>query len=101
MHLDQWQKIEKLLHCERESKTVFCKRDEFNQLSFDFFRTAIKSLGESTFEKVHDYLVQQRKLQRTDPTLEDSTITQGLKSLVPKLSDGFLVDQLVFLEIFE
>ncbi|CAF4850074.1 unnamed protein product, partial [Rotaria sp. Silwood1] len=60
---------------------------------------AIQTLGEETFEKVHNYLVKQRSAQRTDPTLDDTKITQGLTAFVKKTSDCFLVDQLVFLEL--
>lgn len=64
-----------------------------------YFRKAIQALGEATFEKVHDYLIKQRSAQRTDSTLDDSKITEGLTAFVKKISDGFLVDQLVFLEL--
>ncbi|CAF2225970.1 unnamed protein product [Rotaria magnacalcarata] len=60
---------------------------------------AIEELGEETFEKVHNYLIKQRSAQRTDLTLDDSKITQGLTAFVKKPSDCFLVDQLVFLEL--
>ncbi|CAF3404699.1 unnamed protein product [Rotaria socialis] len=60
---------------------------------------AIEALGEETFEKVHNYLIKQRSAQRTDLTLDDSKITQGLTAFVKKPSDCFLVDQLVFLEL--
>ena len=63
------------------------------------FRRAIQSLGESTFEKVYDYLVKQRTVQKTDPNLDDAKIAQGLTSFVKKPGDCFLVDQLVFLEL--
>jgi hypothetical protein len=66
---------------------------------FLFSRKAIQLLGESTFERVYDYLVKQRTAQKTDPTLDDVKITQGLTAFVKKTSDCFLVDQLVFLEI--
>jgi NIMA (never in mitosis gene a)-related kinase len=56
-------------------------------------------LGESTFEQVYDYLIKQRTVQRTDSTLDDGKITQGLTAFVKKPSDCFLVDQLVFLEL--
>ncbi|CAF1063352.1 unnamed protein product [Adineta ricciae] len=61
--------------------------------------TAISKLGEATFEKVYDYYVKQRTLQRTDPNLDDGQIAQGLKSIVNKTTDCFEVDQLVFLEL--
>lgn len=64
-----------------------------------YSRKAIQALGEKTFEQVHDYLIKQRNAQRTDPTLDDTKITQGLAAFVKKPSDGFLVDQLVFLEL--
>lgn len=64
-----------------------------------FFSKAIEALGESTFEKVHAYLIKQRTAQRTDPTLDDGQITHGLTAFVKKPSDCFLVDQLVFLEL--
>ncbi len=64
-----------------------------------FFSKAIDALGEVTFEKVHDYLIKQRTVQRTDSTLDDGKITQGLTAFVKKPSDCFLVDQLVFLEL--
>jgi hypothetical protein len=63
------------------------------------FRKAIQLLGESTFEKVYDYFVKQRRAQKTDPNLDDAKITQGLTAFVKKPSDCFLVDQLVFLEL--
>ncbi|CAF0897499.1 unnamed protein product [Adineta steineri] len=62
---------------------------------------AIEALGEATFEKVHNYLIKQRTRQRTDTTLDDSKITDGLTAFVKKPSDCFLVDQLVFLELVE
>ncbi len=64
-----------------------------------FSSKAIEALGESTFEKVHDYLIKQRTAQRTDSTLDDAQITHGLTAFVKKPSDCFLVDQLVFLEL--
>jgi hypothetical protein len=64
-----------------------------------FFRKAIKLLGESTFERVYDYLVKQRTAQKTDPSLDDAKIAQGLAAFVKKPTDCFLVDQLVFLEL--
>ena len=60
---------------------------------------AIEALGRETFEKVHDYLIKHRTSQRTDSTLKDETITEGLTAFVTKPSDCFLVDQLVFLEL--
>ncbi|CAF1128788.1 unnamed protein product [Adineta steineri] len=60
---------------------------------------AINLLGESTFERVYDYLVKQRTAQKADPNLDEAKIAEGLKSLVQKPSDCFLVDQLVFLEL--
>ncbi|CAF0885342.1 unnamed protein product [Adineta ricciae] len=60
---------------------------------------AIQDLGNDTYEKVHDYLVQQRTRQRIDTTLDDGQITQGLTAFVKKPSDCFVVDQLVFLEL--
>ncbi|CAF2918007.1 unnamed protein product [Rotaria sp. Silwood2] len=60
---------------------------------------AIQTLGEETFDKVHNYLVKQRSAQRTNPTLDETQITQGLTAFVKKTSDCFLVDQLVFLEL--
>ena len=62
-------------------------------------RKAIQLLGESTFERVYDYLVKQRTAQKTDPTLDDGKIAQGLTTFVKKPGDCFLVDQLVFLEL--
>jgi hypothetical protein len=56
-------------------------------------------LGESTFERVYDYYVKQRTAQKTNPNLDDAKITQGLRAIVDKTSDCFLVDQLVFLEL--
>lgn len=67
----------------------------------NLFRRAIQVLGESTFEKVYDYFVKQRTLQKTDPNLDDGKISQGLASFVKKPSDCFLVDQLVFLEMIQ
>lgn len=64
-----------------------------------FFRKAIQTLGKSTFDKVHNYLTEQRIVQRTDPNLDDVKITNGLTAFVKKPSDCFLVDQLVFLEL--
>lgn len=69
------------------------------ELLFRLFRTAINKLGETTFEKVYDYYVKQRTLQRTDPNLDDGQIAQGLKSIVNRAADCFEVDQLVFLEL--
>jgi NIMA (never in mitosis gene a)-related kinase len=66
---------------------------------FVCFRKAIQLLGESTFEKVYDYLVKQRTAQKTDPNLDDGKIAQGLTAFVKKPGDCFLVDQLVFLEL--
>ncbi|CAF0986889.1 unnamed protein product [Rotaria sp. Silwood1] len=60
---------------------------------------AIQLLGESTFEKVYDYLVQQRTAQKTNPNFDEAQITEGLKAFVKKPADCFLVDQLVFLEL--
>ncbi|CAF0733330.1 unnamed protein product [Rotaria sordida] len=60
---------------------------------------ATEALGVETFEKVHNYLIKQRSAQRTDSTLDDTKITQGLTAFVKKTSDCFLVDQLVFLEL--
>lgn len=62
-------------------------------------RRAINALGEATFERVYDYLVKQRTIQKTDPDLDDAKIAQGLSSITKKTSDCFLVDQLVFLEL--
>jgi hypothetical protein len=56
-------------------------------------------LGESTFEKVYDYLVKQRTAQKTDPSLDDAKITRGLTAFVIRPADCFLVEQLVFLEL--
>ena len=63
------------------------------------FRRAIHALGESTFEKVYDYLVQQRTAQKTNDNLDDEKIARGLTAFVKKPADCFLVDQLVFLEM--
>ena len=63
------------------------------------FRKAINALGEQTFEKVYDYLVKQRTMQKNDPSLDDAKIYQGLSNLVKKTGDCFLVEQLVFLEM--
>ncbi|CAF1590507.1 unnamed protein product [Adineta steineri] len=60
---------------------------------------AINLLGESTFERVYDYYVKQRTAQKTDPNLDDVKISEGLKSIVQKPANCFLVDQLVFLEL--
>ncbi|CAF3676409.1 unnamed protein product [Rotaria sordida] len=60
---------------------------------------AIQLLGESTFEKVYDYLVQQRTAQKTNPNFNEAQVTEGLKAFVKKPTDCFLVDQLVFLEL--
>ena len=65
----------------------------------NLFRKAIQQLGESTFEKVYDYLVKQRTAQKTNPDLDDARIAQGLTAFVKKPGDCFLVDQLVFLEL--
>ncbi|CAF0969471.1 unnamed protein product [Adineta steineri] len=98
----------------RQSKYVTSSRTIANNPTHDAFgplaknkkissiRTkAIEALGEATFEKVHNYLIKQRTRQRTDTTLDDSKITDGLTAFVKKPSDCFLVDQLVFLELVE
>ena len=66
---------------------------------FFIYSKAIEALGQVTFNKVHDYLIKQRTAQRTDSTLDDGRITDGLRAFVNKPSDCFLVDQLVFLEL--
>ncbi|CAF2601961.1 unnamed protein product [Rotaria sp. Silwood2] len=60
---------------------------------------AIQLLGEATFEKVYDYLVQQRTAQKTNPNFNEAQMTEGLKAFVKRPADCFLVDQLVFLEL--
>ena len=61
---------------------------------------AIEALGQPTFDKVHDYLMKQRATQRTDVTLDDTRITNGLRAFADNINGCFLVDQLVFLELF-
>lgn len=95
MHLVHLQKIERLVQYERKLEAfLFC----FYTRMFCFSK-AIQALGERTFEKVHDYLIKQRSAQRTDTTLDEAKITEGLTAFVKKPSDCFLVDQLVFLEL--
>ena len=63
------------------------------------FSKAIDLLGEENFEKVHNYLIEQRNGQRTGSTFDDRKITDDLAKFVKKPGDCFLVDQLVFLEL--
>jgi hypothetical protein len=57
-------------------------------------------LGQPTFDKVHDYVMKQRAAQRTDETLDDTRITNGMRAFADNINGCFLVDQLVFLELF-
>ena len=59
----------------------------------------MQSLGEETFHKAYEYLKKQRLAQRTDPTLDDAKINQGLAGIVKTPSDCSSVQQLVYLEI--
>ncbi|CAM4939773.1 unnamed protein product [Rotaria socialis] len=62
---------------------------------------AIQKLGESTFEKVYDYFVQQRMAQKSNPNFNEAKMTEGLTAFVKNTNDCFLVDQLVFLELYQ
>lgn len=63
------------------------------------FSKAVGALGQARFNKIHDYLIEQRSRQRTDSTLDDARINEDLRNFDAKPSDCFLVDQLVFLEL--
>lgn len=71
----------------KDSNSIYC------------FRKAIQVLGESTFQKVYTYYVEQRTAQKTNPDLNEAKIAQGLAGLTQRPNDCFLVDQLVFLEL--
>ena len=95
MLTDQWQKIRRLNRCEGSAKRtdfLFCT-------SFVLFSKAVGALGQARFNKIHDYLIEQRSRQRTDSTLDDARINEDLRNFDAKPSDCFLVDQLVFLEL--
>ncbi|CAF0915179.1 unnamed protein product [Adineta ricciae] len=61
-------------------------------------KKAIDLLGESKFEEVYNYLMQQRIVQRNDPQLDYVTIYRGLAALAVRPRDCHFVDALVFLE---
>jgi len=57
------------------------------------FRSAIQKLGGEVFEKVYTYLKQARKQKASE-----EEITRHLEKLVPRASDCFEVDQLLYFE---
>jgi len=63
------------------------------------FRKAIQLVGEDIFGEVYDYLMKQRTAQKSDPTIDEEKIQQGLTAFPGKPSDYFLIDQLVFLDM--
>lgn len=62
------------------------------------FRQAMRNLGPETFEKIYEYLKNQRKGQADNVEHDENKIFNGLKQFTSNTSDCFLVDQLLFLE---
>jgi hypothetical protein len=68
----------------------------FNHL-FIADRQAIRNLGPIGFENCYNFLREMRNIQKAEG-LSESVIIEGLKKIIENPSDGFLVDQLLFLE---
>lgn len=88
-------KIKSLRRFLKENQRFFFHSSKF----FFSFSKAIEALGQSKFNRIHNYLIEQRGRQRTDSTLDDARINEDLRNFDARPSDCFLVDQLVFLEL--
>ena len=63
---------------------------------YSFIRECVNILGEEPFKKVYRFLQEARFGERK--SLDETSITEGLRKLVDHPRDCFLVDQLLFLE---
>jgi hypothetical protein len=110
MHLTHLETMPKRVYLERtpelpKSRTLgrtysnfaFKFKAYLNLTCLDFYRQAMRRLGEDSFNKVYAYLRQQRKGPDAS-NMDENRIFEHLKQLNVNPSDCFLVDQLLFLE---